>query len=71
MRTPKSWKQRNLAPWTPTEDAALTSIATMGLCTTFSSEAYRNALPDRRYGEVLERRLELVEAGSLTLPAPL
>lgn len=50
-------------PWTPEEDATLVEIMTIGLANDFWSLA----LPDRRFGDIAERRIEL----GVKLAAPL
>jgi hypothetical protein len=50
-------------PWTPSEDAVLTEISAIGLANDF----WPLALPNRRFGEIAERRVEL----GVKLAAPL
>lgn len=56
-------------PWTAEEDAALIRIASAGICN--GQNALKKALPDRKFGVILDRRAQLMEAGLLTIPAPL
>lgn len=42
-------------PWTAEEDARLREIMAIGLC----NEFWSTALPDRSFGEIVERRLDL------------
>jgi hypothetical protein len=53
-------------PFTPDEDKELVAAARCGLAVEF----YSAAIPGRTTGELLERRLQLREAGELEL-APL
>ncbi len=50
-------------PWTPEEDATLAEIMTIGLANDF----WPLALPNRRFGDIAERRIEL----GVKLAAPL
>jgi len=52
------------APWSPDEDAKLADMVNLGVTT----EAWPVQFPARRFGEVLERRLELIEAGRCQHP---
>jgi hypothetical protein len=54
-------------PWTPDDDAKLIDMVRIGLCVDY----YGPSFPDRRFGDILERRLELREAGIVRKPAPL
>lgn len=56
-------------PWTAEEDETIIDIASTGICA--GQGALERALPNRRYGDILERRAALVEAGLLKIPAPL
>jgi hypothetical protein len=51
------------APWSAEEDARLADMVRCGL----ASEFWKDSLPGRRFGEILERRLTLVEGGALQL----
>lgn len=51
-------------PWSADEDARLIEMASVGLCGT----QWEAIFPDRRWGDVAERRMELVDAGRLKLP---
>jgi hypothetical protein len=56
VREPKAWKQRPTPlPWTPEEDAKLEDMTRLGVV----SEAWPVQLPNRRFYEIVERRLEL------------
>lgn len=59
--------RRAPAPWTPEEEAKLCQMVSCGLCV----DHYARELPTRRFGEILERRLELVEAGRVSHPRAL
>lgn len=62
-RPPSSWRRRQYPKaWTPEEDKALADMIRCGL----SVDYY--ALPGRSFGEILDRRLELVEAGAVAHP---
>lgn len=54
-------------PFTADEDRELIAAAGCGLAVDF----YPAAFPDRRLGELLERRLQLRERGELQLARPL
>lgn len=54
-------------PWTEDEDARLADMIQCGLCVDF----YPVGLPSRPLGDMLERRLQLIDAGTVTKPAPL
>ena len=63
-RRPASWRRRartQAAPFTLEEDAELKQMVRIGL----SCDYYKLGLPDRGYGEILERRLQLIETGQL------
>ena len=63
-RRPASWRRRArppAAPFTLDEDAELKQMVRIGL----SCDYYRIGLPDRGFGEILERRLQLIETGQL------
>ena len=63
-RRPASWRRRArtpLRPFTIEEDAELKQMVRIGLCCDY----YKLGLPSRSYGEILERRLQLVETGEL------
>jgi len=42
-------------PWSPEEDEALAEICSIGL----ASDFWRLALPDRRFGDIVDRRRDL------------
>jgi hypothetical protein len=50
-------------PFTPDEDRELIALAAVGL----SVDYWQRAIPERPLGELLERRLQLREAGELQL----
>lgn len=50
--------------WTAEEDARLIDMASAGLCGT----QWEAIFPERRFGDVAERRMELVDAGRIKLP---
>jgi hypothetical protein len=54
-------------PFTEAEDKELKALATVGL----SVDYWKAAIPDRQLGELLERRLQLREAGELELARPI
>lgn len=54
-------------PWTPEEESKLIEIASIGLDSAF----WHLALPNRRFGEIADRRLELREAGLISYPRPI
>lgn len=65
---PKSWAQRTApAPWTPDDDRELQQMVECGL----SPDYYQVGLPHRYQGEILERRLMMIEAGVVARPQPL
>jgi hypothetical protein len=55
-----------MQPFSDADDAKMIDMARCGLVI----EGYRAAFPDRRLGDILERRLQLREEGRLEL-APL
>lgn len=59
------WMQRRAtapaAPFTPAEDAELANMVRCGLDCTY----YKLGLPDRPFGQILDRRLQLIQAGRL------
>lgn len=63
MRKPASWRRRpkTAAPFTQDEDRELTQMVRCGLDCTY----YQIGLPDRGFGEILERRLQLIQSGKL------
>lgn len=70
MRTPKSWRERDKRtpePWTEAEDERVIDIANCGVALCFAMDF----LPDRTFGEIVERRLQLREAGRAGFPTPL
>lgn len=65
-RRKPSWMQPHAAqmpaaPFNADEDAELTNMVTCGL----ACEYYRIGLPHRPFGQILERRLQLIQAGAL------
>lgn len=56
-------------PFTEEEDTRIINAARLG-CVTFGNP-YTEACPERRYGDILERRNELKEAGRYTPPKSL
>lgn len=54
-------------PFTEAEDRELIAIARCGLAIEF----WKGAIPERPIGELLERRLQLREAGELELARPI
>lgn len=50
--------------WTAEEDQRLIDVASAGLCGT----QWDGLFPDRKFGDIAERRMELVDAGRLILP---
>lgn len=57
-RTPPSWRKRpKPKPWTDEEDAEIIRATACGLCLDHFH------LEGRLFGDVLERRCELIEAG--------
>lgn len=55
--------------WTAEEDRTIIDLCSIGICS--GQGALEKALPHRRYGDILERRAQLKEAGLLRIPAPL
>lgn len=58
------WKRRPdgpAQPWTPDEEAILCDMVRCGL----SCDYYKENLPGRRFGEILNRRLSLIERGDV------
>lgn len=66
-RPNRAWSRRRAAPFTPAEDAELCQMVRCGLAVEF----YKDQLPGRPFGEILSRRLDLIESGRVTMPAPL
>lgn len=69
-KKPKSWTQRAReialrGPWKAEEDAELINATSCGVCLEYVT------IGDRTFGELLERRAELVAAGAVTPPRPL
>jgi hypothetical protein len=61
-----NWKRRApAAPFTPAEDAELARMVACGL----ASDFWHLGLPDRPFGEIAERRLQLIQAGAVRRPA--
>lgn len=57
-----AWKARPApSPWQPEEEAELIQMARCGP----SVDYYKTALPNRTLGDILEKRLQLREAGLL------
>jgi hypothetical protein len=56
-------------PWSADEDETLIRTARSAICS--GQGALEKALPHRRFGVILDRRAQLMEAGLLTIPAPL
>ena len=56
-----NWTPRSGHPFTQDEDRELCTMVRCGL----SSEFYQQALPHRHFGEILDRRLQLIETGQL------
>lgn len=69
MKRRPYWKQPRPipAPWTQAEEAELIQMCRCGL----SCDYYKTALPNRTFGEILEKRLSLREAGQITYPRDL
>lgn len=65
------WSRRRrsapLAPFTAQEDAELAQMVRCGL----SCDYYRSHLPGRTFGEILDRRLQLIQSGQLQRAAPI
>jgi len=69
-KKPKSWTQRAReirmrGPWTEDEDRELINAVSCGL----SSDYWE--IGDRTFGEIAERRLELIASGRVTPARPL
>lgn len=60
-RPNRAWSRRRHPPFTPEEDRELCQMVRCGL----ASEYYQASLPGRPFGEILERRLQLIETGQL------
>lgn len=58
-----NWTPRSGRPFTQDEDRELCTMVRCGL----ASEYWQQSLPHRHFGELLDRRLELIEAGELQL----
>lgn len=56
------WTPRSGRPFTPDEDQELCQMVRCGL----ASEYYQTVLPHRHFGEILDRRLHLIETGKLS-----
>lgn len=54
-------------PWTPEEEARLIDAAGCGL----SCDYWKDIFPDRRFGDVADKALNLREAGQLRYPRPI
>jgi hypothetical protein len=64
-KTNRAWRNRPTPPpWTAEEEAELIQMCRIGL----SCDFYKTALPDRQFGDILEKRLTLREAGLITYP---
>ena len=50
--------------WTADDDARLIEASEAGLCTTHWDAIF----PERRFGDIAERRMELVDEGRIRLP---
>jgi hypothetical protein len=61
-RNPQRVRQQ-ARPWAPDEERLLIDAVSCGL----SSYFWRYAFPDRQFGEIADRRLELIEAGVVRL----
>jgi hypothetical protein len=57
-------RQAPAAPFTPAEDAELVAMVACGL----ASDFWHVGLPARRFGEIVERRLTLIQAGAVVRP---
>lgn len=67
-RTPKAWQCRPKAePFTAEEDAELCNMVRCGLDCVF----WQAGLPHRPLGQMLHRRLQLIQAGELTRARPI
>ena len=62
-------RENDRRPWTAAEDKAIIEIASLGVC--HAVNPYKDALPDRRFGVILDRRNQLMEAGLCRIPQPL
>ncbi len=71
-RPNRNWPKRaDRRPWTDAEDAALIDVFSLGICSGQTSTIFQRVVPGRRYGDILDRRDALTQAGRLTIPAPL
>lgn len=62
MRRNPTWRRRSpAAAFTPNEDAELCQMVRCGLSVDF----YSVGLPGRPLGEILDRRLQLIQSGQL------
>jgi hypothetical protein len=64
MTYPKAWRERareeaQRGPWKPEEDAQLIDATRCGLSVDYI------AIGDRTFGEMLQRRLELLSSGAV------
>ncbi len=60
MPKPASWRKRPpRRPWSPDEDDALADMLSCGLAVEF----WQHELPERDFGDILQRKLELVTTG--------
>jgi hypothetical protein len=62
MSRAPAWRKRPPPPpWSPEEEAELAAMVRCGL----SVDHYQTKLPGRMMGDILARRLELIEAGQV------
>jgi hypothetical protein len=65
MAIKAQWKRRAPAsPFTAAEDAELVRMVACGL----ASDFWHIGLPDRPFGEIADRRLQLIQAGAVARP---
>lgn len=62
-----TWTPRRTRPFTPQEDQELCQMVRCGL----SAEFYKDNLPGRAFGEIVDRRLDLIKAGVLRRARPI
>jgi hypothetical protein len=66
-RPNRTWPTATPPPFSAEEDAEIVRMTECGL----SSEHWPVALPGRTVGQILARRLELIDAGACPRPKPL
>ncbi|WP_225205073.1 hypothetical protein [Novosphingobium huizhouense] len=66
-RRKPAWSRPLAVPFTPQEDEALCQMVRVGL----SCDYWQAQLPGRTFGELLERRMDLIDRGVLRSARPI